>query len=84
MRLSDLVNSCKFVQLDNNPDAFLNWPSHFAVSDSFILITDALDKPAKLFTISGRFIRNLGSVGKGPDEYISVISPYIDEESNHF
>ena len=45
--LSDLVESCSFVRLDNQPEALLNYPAFFAVSDHYILITDALNKPAK-------------------------------------
>lgn len=84
IKLSDLVTDCRFVALDNLDSALLNNPNQIAVSNDYILITDYLNFPAKLFSIDGKFIMNIGSVGKGPEEYLSVVSPYIDEKRNEF
>jgi len=84
VKLSDLVENCRYVSLDSSQDALLNRPAQIAVSDEYLLITDYLDTPAKLFSADGKFICNLGSIGQGPKQYRSVICPYIDEEAGSF
>lgn len=84
MNLSELVKDHTFVELDRNTEALLNYPNQFAISEDFILITDYMNHPAKLFRSDGSFVNNLGTIGEGPGEYFTVISPYIDTLNNEF
>ena len=51
-----------------------------AVSENYIAIKDSERTPLKLFTREGKYIRDIGAVGRGPDEYnISLYGVQIDE-----
>jgi len=82
LNLSELASDFKMVILETNEAALLNSPSEFALNDEYILIVDWDQKPAKLFTTEGKFIRDIGDIGVGPDEYLSVVSPHIDKKDN--
>jgi hypothetical protein len=84
VKLSDLVETYDMVLLDNKNEALLNRPVSYAVSNGYILIIDMDQHPAKLFTRNGQYIRDIGEIGIGPDEYLSVVSPFIDEITNSF
>lgn len=84
IKLSELAESFDPVFLETKAEALLNSSGGFAVSDNYILIVDYDQYPAKLFNRSGQFITALGKIGAGPDEYLSVVSPYIDETNDSF
>lgn len=84
IKLSDIVESCDLILLETKTEALLNSSSSFAVSNDYILIVDYDQYPAKLFSRTGQFIRDLGKIGAGPNEYMSVVSPYIDETNESF
>lgn len=82
LNLSELAGDFKMVILETNEAALLNSPSEFAINDEYILIVDRDKKPAKLFTTEGKFISDIGDIGAGPNEYLSVVSPHIDKKDN--
>ena len=82
LNLSEIASDFRMVILETNEAALLNRPSEFALNDEFILIVDRDQKPAKLFTNEGKFVRNIGDIGVGPDEYLSIVSPHIDPKDN--
>lgn len=84
IQLSELVESCDLVLLETKTEALLNSSAGFAVSNDYILIVDYDQYPAKLFKRTGQFISDLGKIGAGPNEYMSVVSPYIDETNESF
>ena len=78
--LSSLVESFEIVQLETREDAFFN-PRFTTVTDKYILVT-ARDAPYLLFDRLGKFIGQIGSMGRGPGEY--AITPYdaiIDDKN---
>jgi hypothetical protein len=82
LNLSELATDFKMVMLETKEGALLNNPSEFALNDEYILIVDWEQIPAKIFTSEGKFIRDIGNIGVGPDEYLSVESPHIDKNDN--
>ncbi len=82
--LSEFVESFEMIRLETNLKVLLNAPSDIAISDDYILITDREPHTAKVFTRKGQYVRELGSIGKGPAEYNTVISPYIAPEDPLF
>jgi len=82
LKLSEIAREFRMVLLETSGAALLNNPTEFALNDEYILIVDRDQKPAKLFTTRGEYIRDIGSIGVGPDEYLSVVSPHIDKKDN--
>jgi hypothetical protein len=71
--LSSLIESCEVVKLQNIPEGLIDRAWHTEVSKNYICIKTYGQYPAKLFDINGQFLRNIGSVGRGPGEYSSLI-----------
>jgi hypothetical protein len=69
LQLSSLIESCEVVKLQNITDALFDQAWHTEVSDNYICIKSYGQLPAKLYDKNGQFLRNIGSVGRGPGEY---------------
>lgn len=78
IKLSELADDFRVVNLETKESALLNIPTGFAVTDDYILVVDMEKNPAKLFTGSGKFVNEIGNIGSGPDEYLTVVSPHIN------
>jgi len=74
--LSSLVEYCELVQLESVEDAYFN-PQFTTVTDKYIGVRDRTQGGSyKLFDRSGKFLCNVGSIGRGPGEYLT--GPYDD------
>ena len=82
--LSELVENCQIVRLETGLESQFKWASDIAVSDEYILITDQTPITAKIFARDGQFVRSIGSIGKGPAEYSTVVCPYISDNEPKF
>jgi len=79
--LSNLVEGCEMVQLDNQDEALLNRNPFTTVSEKYIGVRES-GQPYKLFDRSGKFICNVGAIGRGPGEYtISAYDDIIDDNN---
>jgi len=67
--LSSLVESCEIVKLQNTTEGLIDRAWHTEISKDYIFIKTYGQYPAKLFDINGQFLRNIGSIGRGPGEY---------------
>ncbi|HCC70138.1 MAG TPA: hypothetical protein DEQ09_03165 [Bacteroidales bacterium] len=83
LNLSSLAVNCDIIHLDDSDEALLNVPVSYAVTAENILIVDGDQYPAKLFNRKGCFIRDIGNIGTGPEEYLSVVSPSINTNDNN-
>lgn len=73
--LSSLVENCTLIKLDNDDNAlFKQWFT--TVTDEYIGVRQSVNAPYKLFSHSGKFIGDIGSIGNGPGEYSML--PYDD------
>ncbi len=67
--LSDFVEDIEYIELETDPAYLIGDKSvQVAIADSFIVINEH-GKPVGLFSRSGKFIRTIGKIGKGPGEY---------------
>jgi hypothetical protein len=66
--LSTIGKDLVYVPLETRPDLVLGNVEGIAVYDSLIFINDS--KQLYLFDIDGKFIRRIGSIGRGPGEYL--------------
>jgi hypothetical protein len=72
LKLSSLIESCEIVKLQNTTEALFDQAWHTVVSDNYICIKSYGQQPAKLYDKNGQFLRNIGSVGRGPGEYFTI------------
>lgn len=73
LELSQLVESCEIVKLDNSAAALFDRAWHADISKSHICIKSYGQQPAKLYDKSGKFICDIGKIGRGPGEYPTLI-----------
>lgn len=77
--LSLVGQEIEFIPLETNPNCLLKNIRQIALSDSFIFVCD-INKLLQ-FDRYGRFIRQIGSQGRGPEEYPGIWDFSIDKKS---
>jgi hypothetical protein len=77
--LSELVESVDIVKLETGDSCLIKRIWKVYVTGSYIGILEHDRRPYKLFDRKGNFISQIGTVGQGPNEYVSIISSNIDE-----
>ena len=84
LKLSDLLESCDVIPLETKEGSLISMAQRVAVSENYLAIKDSERTPLKLFTRDGKFIRDIGAIGRGPDEYnISLYGVQIDEPNGN-
>ncbi len=78
--LSDWVGEPEFIALDSSdPEALIDG-GEITVSDRHIGIYSPRETLFKLFDrATGKFLRNIGNIGRGPGEYTGISFAQIDE-----
>ncbi|MDL2265842.1 6-bladed beta-propeller [Parabacteroides sp. OttesenSCG-928-G07] len=82
LRLSELVESCELIRLEDVDDALFKAVT-ITVTDNYIGVRQS-GKPYKLFSRSGKYLGNIGTVGQGPGEYINFMYDEIIDEKNGY
>ena len=90
LAMSDLIESIDYIPLETDGRCYIGdirLERHVLVSPNYILI--CYETPSSglrsfyLFNRKGKFIAQIGSFGRGPEEYFHNAMPYaIDESSN--
>jgi len=79
--LSQLVESCTLIQLDDKDEALFK-PWFTTVTDKYIGVRQQGQAAYKLFDRKGKFLCDVGRVGQGPGEYsISIYDDIIDDKN---
>ena len=83
-KLSKYVSSLKYTPIETNGSALLgNIGRNFFTNDSLMFfVSPDLQKCIHIFTHDGKYVRNIGSKGNGPGEYLAVRSMTIIPEKN--
>ena len=68
LRLSEIVDSIEYVKLETRPECLISNAAR-VIGEKFIVLLNHQPPQVLLFDRSGRFIRQVGRVGKGPGEY---------------
>lgn len=83
LKFSQLAGNIRCIPLETTPDFIIpDNNTDLWVSDKYIITIS--DKDIRQFSPEGKFIRKLASSGKGPDEYIRLISYTVDEQNDIF
>lgn len=68
VKLSDIVKSISYIPLETNQECFFN-PSQTLFRGNWIYVNDRNNGKVFLFDKTGKFIRQIGSIGKGPGQH---------------
>lgn len=82
INISEWAGEPEFIALDSeSQDAFTSGYK-YCISENYIGIGGSMQQPYKLYDRkSGKFLHNVGNLGRGPGEYMNVYSSVIDEKS---
>lgn len=76
--LGSLVDSLQIIRIENGKNAFFKF-GWIAISPNYFAIRQSQGGAVKLFDKKGKFLGNIGNVGRGPGEYQNVSDILIDE-----
>ena len=77
--LSKIADTILFIPLETTPESFLGNITSVDFNDSTILVNDR--KRLLTFTWEGKFIRKIGSKGKGPGEYLRILNFVLNRDT---
>lgn len=78
----DLIDSVWYVPLETNEEVVIKGVDKIELYDDKIFVLDNQQKSVLLFDANGKFVRRVGQVGRGPQEYINPINITIDTFRN--
>ena len=82
LMLGDLVESVEYIPLETNDNCLIGEVFSYDISKNYILVCCSQTETVYLFKRDGSFIRQIGSMGQGPGEYLGVYDVFIDENKN--
>lgn len=78
--LSQFVDDFQIIKLDAKDEALVKGYSTY-ITDHYIGVYSGSMIPYKLFDREGNFLRSIGSIGQGPNEYTMIYDSQIDEKN---
>ncbi|MCG6189344.1 6-bladed beta-propeller [Maribellus maritimus] len=79
--LSEIISECEIIPLETNEKSLFESVYHVSISENYIAIHSRGSFPIKLFTREGKFIRDIGKIGRGPGEFNSLYGIQLDEDA---
>ena len=81
IKTSDLLNNATYISLETTEESLIGSISHLRIFNERIYILDTYKQQALfVFTINGQFIQKIGGVGRGPGEFSSPQSFWINND----
>jgi hypothetical protein len=72
-KLSEIAKSIRVVPLETNPNCLIGSTQHLFVGKNSILVSTSGGENKLLhFSLEGKYLNKIGSVGKGPGEYSDI------------
>ncbi len=76
--MSELIEDVEYIPLETAPNFLIGRHDHVRVTTDYILVGSF--NYCYVFTREGKFISNIGHVGRGPGEYGMIAGVAVDEE----
>ncbi|QIA06551.1 6-bladed beta-propeller [Draconibacterium halophilum] len=80
--LSEIITECEVIPLETNEKSLFESVYHIGISKNYIAIHSRGQYPIKLFNREGKFIRDIGKIGRGPGEFNSLYGIQLDEAAS--
>jgi hypothetical protein len=80
--IEKIFDSVSFVRLSNEPKAIIGGIDQIVLKDSLIFIRDCWStKSVKIFSHEGKYIRHIGTYGRGPGEYLEPTYKNVNDRN---
>lgn len=77
VKLEDISADIQRIQLETTDESLIRYISKVIMTDKLFVVIH--DNRCTLFDRNGNFIRNVGSIGQGPEEYVSASDVFVCE-----
>ncbi len=81
--LSSIADSVSWVILETTDQSLITQISSIHIGKDIIVLWDDRRKKLMQFTRDGYFVNEIGRIGKGPGEFISLLSFAVDDEGQY-
>ena len=82
IKLEDIADSVSFVRLETNDSCLIKEGLNLYVTDAYILKINPFVGAYLFERKTGKFLREIGRYGQGPDEYLAIPFNSFDESDN--
>jgi len=82
INISEIFSSYKIIPLETREENLISSIDEIKIVDGLIYIFSQGSKSVDLYTIEGRFIRRIRSIGRGPGEYLQPAGFDVDESGD--
>ncbi|MDP3446172.1 MAG: 6-bladed beta-propeller [Ignavibacteria bacterium] len=80
VKLSEFATDVKFIQFENNSKALIGRVKEIQLTKDYIFVNSGKN-PVIQFSRNGKYIRHIGTTGRGPGEYDICRALSIDEQN---
>jgi len=86
LNISDIANSITYIPLETNDHVLIKEIEHIIYEREKIIIYNRVltNAVCMIFNNEGRYLRNIGNVGQGPEEYLYLANIYSYNDSIFF
>lgn len=77
IELDEKFEKIEFIKLETTEDCLISWPKKIEIIDDKIVLFDKNQK-VFVFDTSGKFLTQIGTIGAGPNELLSISNFFID------
>lgn len=76
------IDNCHFVALETTNECLIGEIDKVCVENDMIFVKDK-NKNLFVFTKSGKFLNKIGSIGRGPEELLSFVDFYVNNNNKY-
>jgi hypothetical protein len=80
---SKLVDSVYYIPLETTSECLIAEITKLIFTDNFIYVWDYKVNKLYQFDVTGKFIRQIGQIGQGPDEYVRINSFDVNKKNGN-
>ncbi len=77
--LDKIIREIRVIQLETKPGCLIGYIGHIVITPDMIVTVNTDPYQAHCFDLKGKFLRTLGTIGKGPGEYQSAWSVLFNQ-----
>ena len=81
--LSEIASDIQFVKLQTTPECLIQSVASVARWGNNFLVVSNSKKSLFVFSQEGKYLRSVGTLGKGPGEYLEIYGMAFDIKTDH-
>ena len=81
--MSEIASDLQFVKLQTTPECLIQSVASVARWGNNFLVVSNSKKSLFVFSQGGKYLRSVGTLGKGPGEYLEIYGMAFDIKTDH-